>query len=368
MLDERYHIDNLNAIDTPALAVYPELVSRNIRRAVAMVEPTEGTMLRPHVKTHKTKEVVQMMQQAGINRFKCSTIAEAEMLGLANAPDVLLAYQPTAVKAERLAHLREAFPDTRFSCLVDNLASATMLAERFAAAPLPVFIDLDVGMHRTGVAPSTAAALYRKCEQLPGLLPVGLHAYDGHIHAPSTKQRAQEVDAVYALVNAVRNELSPAQSDNLTLVMGGTPTFPFHARRTQVECSPGTFPFWDAGYAAAFPDLPFRWAVLLLTRVISVIDAHTICLDAGSKAVATDAAWPRLVFPDQPDAEVMSQYEEHLLVRVADTTGTAVGDVWRGVPLHICPTVNLYESLHVINNHRWEATWSVVARARTLTI
>ena len=135
MLDERYHIDNLNAIDTPALAVYPELVSRNIRRAVAMVEPTEGTMLRPHVKTHKTKEVVQMMQQAGINRFKCSTIAEAEMLGLANAPDVLLAYQPTAVKAERLAHLREVFPDTRFSCLVDNLASATMLAERFAAAP-----------------------------------------------------------------------------------------------------------------------------------------------------------------------------------------------------------------------------------------
>lgn len=368
MLDEFYHIDNLNAIDSPALAVYPEVVARNIQDALSMIDPSAGTQLRPHVKTHKTKEVVEMMQQAGIDRFKCSTIAEAEMLGLTNAPDVLMAYQPTAVKAERLAHLREVFPDTQFSCLIDNETTAMMLSERFGRDPLPVFIDVDVGMHRTGVTPSAAAALYHQCYALPGLLPVGLHAYDGHIHVSDVQQREEEVDAVYALVDAVQKEIGQPQADHLTLVMGGTPTFPFHARRSHVECSPGTFPFWDAGYAAAFPDLPFRWAAFIITRVVSIPDAHTICLDAGSKAVATDAAWPRLLFPNQPEAEIVSQYEEHLVVRVADTSRIAVGDVWWGVPLHICPTVNLYESLHVIVDHRWEDTWSVVARSRTLTI
>lgn len=86
-----------------------------------------------------------MLLDAGINRFKCSTIAEAEMLGREGAADVLLAYQPTRLKAKRLARLRQAFPDTVFSCLVDNRLTASVLAELFIDHPLPVFIDLDVG-------------------------------------------------------------------------------------------------------------------------------------------------------------------------------------------------------------------------------
>ena len=363
-----YYIENQEAIDSPALVVYPDLVAQNIRRAVAMVDPERGTFLRPHVKTHKTQEVVQLMQQQGIDRFKCSTIAEAEMLGICGANDVLLAYQPTSLKAARLAKLRTAFPHTRFSCLVDNPQTAAQLSARFVDEPLPVFIDLDVGMHRTGISPDDAPALFEQCQALPGIHVVGLHAYDGHIHAPELEQRKQAADAAYALVRRVEEALGAALAQPLTIVIGGSPSFPFHAPRAHVECSPGTFPFWDAGYSQAFPDMEFVPAVRLLTRVVSIIDPQRLCLDVGSKAVAADAAWPRLVFPDHPEAEALSQSEEHLVVRIPDTTQASLGDVWWGVPLHICPTVNLYESLHVIRNQRWEQDWEVIARQRKLTI
>ena len=368
MSNDPYAIEHPEAIDSPALVVYPDLVEQNIRRAVSLVDADRGTFLRPHVKTHKTREVVRMMRQQGIDRFKCSTIAEAEMLGLEQAEDVLLAHPPTSLKATRLAKLRSIFPDTTFACLVDHTETAAQLSELFIDNPLPVFIDLNVGMHRTGIVPAQAAELFTQCQSLPGICPVGLHAYDGHIHASDPEQRRREADASYALVGQVQEEIKRHYTGELTVVIGGSPTFPFHAPRANVECSPGTFPFWDAGYGRAFPDMDFVPAVRLLTRVISIIDEQRLCLDVGSKAVAADAAWPRLAFPDHPEAEAVSQSEEHLVVRVPDTAEVRIGDVWWGVPLHICPTVNLYESLHVIRHRRWEGDWEVIARRRKITV
>ena len=366
--DDPYYLENPEAIDSPALVVYPDLVEQNIRQAVSMVDPGKGTYLRPHVKTHKTREVVRIMRQQGIDRFKCSTIAEAEMLGMEGAEDVLLAHPPTSVKASRLATLRTTFTDTHFSCLVDHADTATHLSDVFADDPLSVFIDLNVGMHRTGIAPDRAPELFERCQALPGIQPVGLHAYDGHIRAVDPKERQQEADASYALVCQVQEAIRNYYDGPLTIVIGGSPAFPMHAQREHVECSPGTFPFWDAGYGQAFPDIKFVPAVRLLTRVISLIDEQRLCLDAGHKAVAADADWPRVVFPDHPEAEAVSQSEEHLVVRVPDTTKVRIGDVWWGIPLHICPTVNLHESLHAVRNHRWREDWEVIARRRKITI
>jgi D-threonine aldolase len=124
VLGKPYQIDNLEEIDSPALVVFPDIIDENIRLAISMLHTESGTRLRPHIKTVKTTEVAQMMLARGIDRFKCSTIAEAEMLAMAGAPDVLLAYQPTKIKVDRLSALTKRYPDTRFSCLVDNEATA----------------------------------------------------------------------------------------------------------------------------------------------------------------------------------------------------------------------------------------------------
>src|SRR5205809_4365838 len=108
-----YQIRNIETIDSPALVVYKEHVLHNIR---CLTEMKDIEHLRPHVKTNKIAQVCKMMLEAGITKFKCATIAEAEMLAMINAPDILLAYQPTPTKAERLLQLSQLYPSTHFSC------------------------------------------------------------------------------------------------------------------------------------------------------------------------------------------------------------------------------------------------------------
>ena len=113
-----YIADNVDEFDSPALFIYPDRIKENIRRLLEKVDPD---LLRPHVKTNKMAEVCKLMMEAGIKKFKAATIAEAEMLAMIQAPDVLLAYPPTGPKIKRLIRLIQKYPATKFSCLVDHI-------------------------------------------------------------------------------------------------------------------------------------------------------------------------------------------------------------------------------------------------------
>ncbi len=365
-MEEWYRIANEHEVDSPALLVYPGRIRSNITLVKALVP--DAAVLRPHVKTHKMAEVTQLLLAGGITRFKCATIAEAEMLAGAGAADVLLAYQPAGPKIRRLAALVGAFPRVQFACLVDNEQTARELASAFAGRTMNVYVDLNVGMNRTGVPPENAVALYRYLQTLPSLGVVGLHAYDGHIHDTDLAVRQRQADEVFARVAAVRESLEALTGAPLKLVMGGTPTFPRYAGQPGVEVSPGTFVFWDEGYRTTLPDLLFAVAAVLLVRVISKVDAHTLCLDVGHKSVAAENPLPRIRFLNVADAKPLSQSEEHLVVRVPDADKHPVGQVWYGVPWHICPTVALYDSVWVVEDHRCVKSWKVIARDRAISI
>src|SRR5438309_882794 len=103
-----HEISNVAEIDSPALLIYPDRVEENVRRMIAITGGPER--LRPHVKTHKLTEIVQMQMAMGIAKFKCATIAEAEMVAGCGAPDVLLAYQPVGPKVQRFVQLIKKFP------------------------------------------------------------------------------------------------------------------------------------------------------------------------------------------------------------------------------------------------------------------
>ena len=85
-----YRIDDINKIDSPALVIYSDRVKHNIALAIQMVGNV--SRLRPHVKTHKSPQATELLLRAGITKFKCATVAEAEMLAQCKAPDVLLSY------------------------------------------------------------------------------------------------------------------------------------------------------------------------------------------------------------------------------------------------------------------------------------
>jgi D-serine deaminase-like pyridoxal phosphate-dependent protein len=404
-----YRIANPESLDTPVLIVFPERVKQNIQNAIAMVR--DVNRLRPHVKTHKSPGATRLQLAAGITRFKCATIAEAEMLAMEGAPDVLLAYQPIGPKADRLAQLIKKYPGTQFSCLIDNAEAATAMAKTFAEASLtvPVYLDINVGMDRTGIAPGPEAVkLYQLAARTKGLNPIGLHAYDGHIRASDLAERTRQCDDGFAKVEALRAailqtpeatnpeatnpeatnpkainpkavDLLAAQAQAatpkartsaqpLTIIAGGSPTFPIHANRAdEIQCSPGTFVYWDKGYSDGFPDQPFQPAALVLTRVISTRSDTRLCLDLGHKSIAPENELTRRVyFINGPDLKPVGQSEEHLVVETNEPH--QVGDIFYGIPYHVCPTVALYDRAITIESGKITGAWKNIARDRSLSI
>ena len=176
-----YNLQDLDTLDTPALVWYPSRIAQNIDTLVTMLP--EVNRLRPHIKTHKCQEVTALMLAKGITKFKCATIAEAEMLAMSQAPDVLLAYQPVATKLQRFITLIQTYTTTQFSCLVDDLSVGQAIATAATQhkITIDVYIDLNVGMNRTGILPQKAEDLINTLLELNGISVKGLHAYDGHI-------------------------------------------------------------------------------------------------------------------------------------------------------------------------------------------
>jgi len=363
-----YEVANVDEIASPALIVYLDRVDDNIRDMIAVAGGVER--LRPHVKTHKLPEVIRRQLVLGIRSFKCATIAETEMLAECGCPDVLLAYQPVGPNINRLCELALRYPGTVFSAVVDDEGIVRRVSEAFSAIgrSIDLLVDLDSGMHRSGIAPGEAAALYALIASLPGTRAAGLHAYDGHIRDSDLAARTAASDLAFEPVARLRDDLLRAGFAVSRVVIGGTPTFPVHARRSGVELSPGTCIFWDAGYALQLPDLPFRPAALVLTRVVSRPGTNRLCLDLGHKAIASENPHPRVQLLNVPDATAVMHSEEHLVVETPHAGRFAVGDACYGVPWHICPTVALYGTAVVVDDHRATGSWRVVARERALTV
>jgi D-serine deaminase-like pyridoxal phosphate-dependent protein len=364
-----YEINGINSLDSPALVIYKQRVSANIHELLKLVNNQVGR-LRPHVKTNKIAEVCEMMMAAGINKFKCATIAEAEMLAMIGAKDVLLAYQPVGPKAARLVRLILNYPGTHFSCLIDNVLTGEELSGICKENNITtgVFIDLNTGMNRSGIRPSGAFALFEALAVMPALVIKGLHMYDGHIRDTDLAQRGENTSVGYEKVLMLANAIEAVSGTKLVIVAGGSPTFPIHAKNERTECSPGTFVFWDHGYKTQFPDEPFDYAALVVTRVVSMIDEHTVTIDLGHKSVAAENPLPRVHFLNLPYAVPFSQSEEHMVLKVPDARLLGVGHVLYGTPVHICPTVALYERAFVVENFQVVAEWKVIARDRQIKI
>ncbi len=365
-----FNIVNIDALDTPVLVVYPDRVKHNIDLAIRMVG--DVNRLRPHIKTHKSADVAQMMCAAGITKFKCATIAEAEMLGMVGAKDVLLAYQPIGPKLQRFINVIKKFPNTQYACLIDNWTAAQAQSAAFAAEnlDLPVFIDLNLGQNRTGIAADErAAVLYDACKNLTGIHILGLHGYDGHLRSPDLAIRKEECEVAFAKLKFVETEILRGEDDrNLVIVSGGSPSFSIHAQRETVECSPGTFIYWDKGYTDIAPEQAFKCAALLVTRVISLPDATKICLDLGHKSVAAESdITKRVFFLNAPELVPLSQSEEHLVMEAGEGHSYKIGDVLYGLPFHICPTVALFERVITVENNKTSGEWRNIARDRKIT-
>ena len=357
----------ISDLASPALIVFPDRIQSNIDRMISIAG--NSSRLRPHVKTYKMKEIVRMQMDAGIRKFKCATLAETRMLVECGAGEALLARQPVEPDISSLVKIAKENPDTRVATIVDNFESLRAIESECQQldTSIGIFLDINVGMNRTGIRAEDADALYQSIFENKWVKLEGLHVYDGHIRDSDFEERKRRCDDEYKPVEELLERLARESLPVPCVVAGGSPTFPIHAQRGNVDLSPGTTLLWDFGYGDLFKDLPFQHAALFLTRVISKPGPDLVCLDLGHKAVASEMPHPRVrLLGLEDDMEFVGHSEEHLVARTDRASELSVGDAFLGIPNHICPTVALHNKVVVIENGESTGTWKVAGRDRIL--
>lgn len=312
-----------------------------------------------------------MQQRHGIQKFKCATIAEAELLGQCGAKDILLAMQPVGANIDRFFQLLDTFPQSSFSTLVDNETTLLQIAQKASEfdTTVSIYMDINSGMNRTGCIPNNSAiTLYSNMENNPSTIARGFHVYDGHIRNSNIQERKEVCDAAFQKVLDLREAIKKNGIVVPEIIAGGSPSFPIHGKRSGVDASPGTTLLWDARYGELFPDMPFLHAAVLFIRIISKPAKNILCFDLGHKSVAPEMGFPRVRILGLEDDEQIGQSEEHLVVQTQRADEFEVGDGFYAIPVHICPTVAKYEEVLTVSDGEITGIWKVAARNQKITI
>lgn len=360
-----YHFCDEQQIPSPQLVYYEDQIRRNTEAAIRAAGGAEH--LWPHVKSHKMRQMVEMQLTYGIRRFKCATVTEARMVAEAGASAVLLAYAPVGPQQSAFLQLRDLYPSVEFYTIADDLDTLRLLGH-LADTPVSVLVDVDTGLHRTGVAWEELQAFYEEASTIPGIQLCGFHLYDGEDHQIDPEERRQAVARLEQNFRPVYAAVQARFGEPL-IIFGGTPSMPcfvpYLAQYPQAFLSPGTLFLGDHGYSSAFPDMEYPPAAAVLARVISHPGPDRFTLDCGTKALSCDQKIPGFLL-DLP-ADILFQNEEHMVCRMREgfeDRRPAIGSVQYLIPTHICTTTILYPRVPVIRDGHLSGIWEVTARDR----
>ncbi len=316
---------------SPALVVYLDRVRENIRRMIVLAG--DAGRWRPHIKTTKIPEVYAEMTRAGVRHFKCATLREAETLlqvlreeGVEDA-DLLFAYPLVGPALGRLGLLAREYAGVSVSVLCEDPDGIDRID-----AKLGIFVDLDSGMHRTGV-PLDRPEIIRAIAQRSGSRFRGVHFYDGHVHGATSEARREMAHRGYRALLEIVDELRSCVELG-EIVTSGTPAFryalefePFRGHEpTMHRVSPGTVVFHDLRSEQELDDLDLVPAALVFARVVSRPRSDRVTADAGSKSIAAEAGDPCAFALGYPGLEALTPSEEHLPFAVRSGPRPSRGD------------------------------------------
>lgn len=364
---EPYRVADVETLLTPALAIYPEIVDRNIAATIRLLGG-DVNRWRPHLKTAKLGFIMRRMAEHGIAQAKCSTTAELAAACAAGMSDVLLAYPVVGANAARVAELAAENRSVRVSVLVENSQQASAWKGR----PVGVFIDVNPGMDRTGMEQGDVAAIVGLVRAIDtaGVEFRGLHYYDGHVTAPALEEREKAAHRNYGRLMDIVAAVERAGFPVGEVITSGTPAFPcaatyapFRSGRFVHRASPGTVIYNDMSSLAQLPaEWGYQPAALVVSTVVSHPKANYLTCDAGHKAVSADAGIPTCAVAGRPDLVPLKPSEEHLPIEVKGGARPEIGEALYLIPRHVCPTVNNFDHALIVMGQRLAAVEKVTAR------
>lgn len=364
---EPYRVANSHAMSTPALLIYAGMIDHNIDAALAMMKG-DANRWRPHLKTAKLGYTMRKMVERGVRAAKCATTLELVTAISAGFDDMVLAFPVMGANAARARDIAAAHPDCRIAALVEGPEQL----DEWRGSSVGVFVDLNSGMNRTGIAEEQFEEVRGFIAQVEaaGLEFRGLHHYDGHIHNADAWGAKTAHEGYVRLMELVAF-LTKSGIEVEEVITSGTPAMPhalnfpgFEGAKFIHRVSPGTIIYNDRASLKELPEYGFVPAALVLSTVVSRPLADRVTCDAGHKAVSADAGVPTCEVLGWPGLTGMKPSEEHLPLEVTNGDAPARGELLYLLPSHVCPTVNNFDRAMIIRDGKVECIEPVSARGR----
>jgi D-serine deaminase-like pyridoxal phosphate-dependent protein len=333
-----------------------------------------GKSLRPHAKTHKCTTLAKMQMANGAIGICAAKVSEAEVLVEAGISGVLITGPvATRQKADQLVALleRSAFLMT----VVDHPEGIALLEGRLAekGRKLDVLIDIDIGLHRTGVAPAGASALAARILESPHLRLRGIQAYAGHAqHIARFEDRKAASRQGLKQAAAVFRKLRERSPSCTIFSASGTGTAEIDLAVSELtEIQAGSYALMDTEYLAiessdgsGFAD--YHPALTLLTSVVSLSGRRQVTVDAGLKALYRDGGRPRVLGPDFAKLQYDWFGDEYGRLSAPDRASLlpGLGGVVELVVSHCDPTVNLFDRFYITRRDKVVDVWPIDLRGR----
>jgi D-serine deaminase-like pyridoxal phosphate-dependent protein len=350
----------LDDLTTPCLVLDLGILKRNLAAMAAAVARHPGLMLRPHLKTAKSREVARLAAP-DFGPITVSTLAEARYFAEGGWRDQIYAVGITPRKLDAVAALNAAGAEVKV--ITDDPEAARAIAAH--PGPLRALIEVDIGEGRGGVTPESdalpaiAAALGPR---LAGVLTHAGHSYLGR----SAEEMAAVAEVERAGVVRAADRLRAAGHEVGIVSLGSSPTA-LHGRSMAgvTEVRAGVYMFGDLFQAQLGTHAPQDIAVTVLASVIGrKPERNAVLLDAGALALSKDrstqAAPKDYGFGLMLDREGRRSFGEAILTRTHQEHGEVQGDgplpfgrlpigaLVRVAPNHTCLTAAAHDRYHVV--------------------
>ena len=361
---------SIDEIETPAAVVDLDVMDRNIEKYVTFAA-TNDVRLRSHVKTHKIPHIAQIQnRRSGGGGIVCQTLSEAEVMAHGGLSDIYLSYMVVGErKLDRLVRLSEKVD--AFETTVDGPGNIDPLQEAAArhGATVTAILEIDLGYERTGVVPERAVELAKRIVEAPNVTFGGVMAFEAHVK-DTAETRADYERLCHTAMDELATTVEEIEAAGISVPdvkVGGTATSKFSGEHPIVtEINPGMYPFNDTGELTARPFEVTKadCAATVISTVISAPTDDRIIVDAGSKAISMDT--DRLPIPKyRDDLRYYRASEEHGWVDASEATSVpSVGDRIEFIVPHVCPSINLYDTLIGVRNGEVNEIWDVAARGK----
>lgn len=350
----------IGELDTPVLLVDRQILLKNVADMQAYAD-ANGVKLRPHAKTHKCSRLAKLQLEAGAVGIAVAKVGEAEVMAAAGCRDIFIANE--IVGEAKFARIRALKDIAEISFGIDSEEQLELAEASFAAAnaTAQVLVEIEVGEERSGVTDEESfRSLIRRLKACRHVEFLGVFSHDGHSYGAESleeveriNREAQERTLRFAGIAA---ELGlPAKR----VSVGSTPSL-FHGFPVLpgvTELRPGTYILMDAAQAAHYGTAE-RCAATVLATVISRPAINRTVLDTGAKCLTMQTRTKGLcktaglgLIKDRPGVSIARLYDEHAVILSESLTGSVrVGDKLEIIPNHICPVMNLQETVYLVEN------------------